>query len=105
MIIIDREKSYFDRLRKYKIMLDDTCIGTICSDEKMSFEIPEGNHTIYMKIDWCRSNKINFYMKENSTIKFECGNNIHSSWRGFICFVYISILRTKYLYINIKQFN
>ncbi|QVK19514.1 hypothetical protein KHQ81_00775 [Mycoplasmatota bacterium] len=101
-IKIVRKIEYVDKLRKYKVILDDSYIGDINSGEIKNFEVIPGRHTIYLKIDWCRSNKIDFYVSENEVIKFDCGSSIRG-WRILINLIYITFLKNKYLWIKIKD--
>lgn len=93
------KKAYADKLRKYKIILDDNYLGDIKEGEINSFEVKTGEHTIYLKIDWCRSNKLDFYVLENDVIEFECGTSL-SGWKFFINIIYITFLKNKYLWIK-----
>lgn len=55
---ITRESCKFDSKRRYKVMIDDSCIGSICNGETKTFDLSQGNHELFLKIDWCRSQKI-----------------------------------------------
>ena len=86
----------------YKTILDDNYLGPIkCGDSK-SFDISPGKHIIYLKVDWCRSNKIDFEVGENELIEFDCGNSM-SGWRVLLTIVYITFLKNKYLWLKIKR--
>lgn len=50
----------------YKVVLDGNIIGHIKNGEEKEFDIPEGNHDLFLKIDWCRSNVLSF--KDNGSI-------------------------------------
>ena len=102
MIEISRARSYADRGRKYKIIIDDEEIGYINNGETKSLEVEEGNHNIYLKIDWCRSNEINFYATKDETIEFECGSSIKGV-KSLFAFVYITFLKDKYLWLKLKD--
>ncbi|SHH20156.1 hypothetical protein [Clostridium grantii] len=105
MIKITRKKGYADSLRKYKIILDNNYLGDINQEEIKSFEVAPGEHTIYLNIDWCRSNKLDFYISENDVIEFECGSSLRS-WRYFFGLIYITFLKNKYLWIKtVDKFN
>ena len=101
MLKISRESEFRDKLRSYKIILDDTYCEDIKIGETKSLELVPGRHTIYLKIDWCRSNKIDFYVSDNETIEFECGNSMEN-WRILFSFIYITFLKNKYLWIKLK---
>ena len=58
MIRITRENSFADKLRAYKIFINDEYRGDINKNETKEFPLDKGNHVIYAKIDWCRSNEL-----------------------------------------------
>ncbi len=67
MIIIHRD-NLLDVMRSYKIIIDDTYYGKIKCGETKQINLEKGDHTIYLKIDWCRSPKLNFSNSDNETI-------------------------------------
>ena len=99
MITISRKRGYADKIRKYKVIVDNNYLGTINAGETKDFEVPPGKHTIYLKIDWCRSNKLDFNLSENEVIEFDCGSSL-TGWRLFINIIYITFLKNKYLWIK-----
>lgn len=102
LIKINRNRRFIDSLRSYKVILDECYIGDISTDEIKTFEVTPGNHTIYLKIDWCRSNKLDFYASENEVIEFDCDCSI-KGWRILINIIYITFLKNKYLWIKKKN--
>ncbi len=96
MIQINRALDYNDRLRKYRIMVDDVCLGYIKNGETKKFEIPPGRHRIYLKIDWCRSNELEFILEKGEKAIFDCGNA--TKWYNVL--LYISFLKNKYLWLR-----
>lgn len=98
---IERENSKFDQYRNYKIILDGKPLGKLSSNEIKSFEIDSGSHNIYVKIDWCRSNKIEFN-SNNSSINLKCGSFANSTQKGLLFFIYTTIFRHKYLWLKYK---
>ncbi len=101
MIKINRKKGYIDEFREYEVILDNNYLGNIDAGETKNFEVTSGNHTIFLKIDWCRSNKLDFHVSENEVIEFECGNSI-TGWKRLFCIIYIIFLKNKYLWIKTK---
>lgn len=99
MLRISRDNLCRDSLRNYKIIIDGNCCDEIKSGEIKYININSGNHTIYLKIDWCRSNKIDFIISENETIEFKCGNSM-KGWRILFSIIYVTFLKNKYLWIN-----
>lgn len=63
-------------------------------------KIEKGNHTIWLKIDWCRSNKLNFDYTGDQ-LDFECGSNL-TGFKVLLSIVYI-FLPSKWCWI--KQMN
>lgn len=59
-IIISRKQEWNNRLRQIGIYLDEQKLGTIANGEVKTFDIPDGNHSIKAKIDWCGSREIEF---------------------------------------------
>jgi hypothetical protein len=61
-----------DRIRKYRIILDDTEIGRIRAGESLSFDVDSGDHQLSLKIDWGASQTLTFATIENKVIEFGC---------------------------------
>lgn len=83
-------------------MIDDFAIGKIEDGGKLRIELTPGEHEIYLKIDWCRSNKLRFRIEENEHLIFHCGCSIRG-WKylnPFIMPYYIFFKKNKYLYID-----
>lgn len=102
MIKINRATGYVDKTRSYKVMVDEHQIGVINDGETKSFILPDGEHTIYLKIDWCRSNKLKFAIKEGETLEFDCGNAL-KGWKILLDMLYVTILKNHYLWIKTKK--
>lgn len=96
MITIQRDKSYTDKLRSYKVLIDDKEVGEIKSGETKTFNIDEGRHSLQLKIDWCFSPKLQFDNAESSNEIFNCGSNLGGI--KFLLFpLYTSIMRDHYI--------
>ena len=87
-IKIVRPNDFLNRARKIKIYLDGNKIGDTLSNEVKAFEIPSGTHVLNAKIDWCSSNKINFAISENETMKFELTDFAHGGRPGGFSILY-----------------
>ena len=99
MIKISRQPRYFDSLRSHKIYIDDIYCGDIKDGEIKELDIENGEHSIYLKIDWCRSNKSNFIVNSNELLEFNCGNSMKGLKCLFFLF-YITFLKNFYLFIQ-----
>jgi len=90
---IHREKQYTDSLRAYQVYIDGEKKGEIRADSTKDFFLPEGKHSIYLKIDWCGSRELEFNLQIEDTIEFDCGNNTHL----FLAFFYVIFAPKEYL--------
>ena len=101
-IEVYRTAQYVNKLRDFVVIIDDFQAGRLEDGGKLRIEVTPGEHEIYLKIDWCRSNKIHFSLSENEHLKFKCGCPI-SGWNllnPFIMPYYIFFNKNKYLYIK-----
>lgn len=97
-IIIKRNSGYADKLRPYEIVLDGKVIGEVKNNQTVELHISGDVHSLHMKIDWCRSNIINFESNKDIT-EFECGSNL----RGFkiiFSIIYVIFLRDQYIWLS-----
>jgi hypothetical protein len=102
LIEIVRSKQYVNKSRNFIVMINDCEMGRIEDGGISEIPMEPGEHEIYLKIDWCRSNKVKFLINENERIRFHCGSPI-KGWRSlnpFIMPYYIFFNRDKYLYLN-----
>ncbi|MFA9559479.1 hypothetical protein ACERII_19395 [Evansella sp. AB-rgal1] len=101
MIEIKREAGWVDKLREYKVMLNENEIGTIGSNDCFEYSLDPGLHKLYLKIDWCRSEKLEFELKDNETLRFECGGLKDPGFLSLM--LHITFKRNRYLWV--KQIN
>ncbi len=99
MIRISRQTRYSDSLRSYKFYIDDVHCGDIKDGEIKELNIENGEHSIYLKIDWCTSKKLNFIVNSNELLEFYCGNSMNGL-KLLLVFVYITFLKSSYLFIQ-----
>ena len=101
MIKIKRDLGYADRLRAYKVVLDGNVVGEVKNGKKIEVNASEGRHELFLKMDWCRSNAVEFESNGSSDIEFECGSNLRGL-KILLTIVYASFLRSKYIWLNKK---
>jgi len=70
-LIITRTSEWNNKVRKFGLYLNDKKIGTIEDGEKKEFEIEPGVYKINGKIDWCKSQKVEFEINENESKEIE----------------------------------
>ena len=75
MLTIVRESSTVNGTRAYKVVLDGDVVGKVKNGETVEFELPPGQHTLHLKIDWCRSNIIEFNTVDGNET-YTCGGRL-----------------------------
>ena len=93
---IHREKQFADYGRAYEIYVDDIKKGEIRAGSTEDFFVADGAHRIRLKIDWCGSNEIEFNLRAEETIEFDCGNNT----KLFFALYYVLIAPSEYLWLR-----
>jgi hypothetical protein len=101
MIKIKRDSGYVDRLRAYKVVLDGNVVGEVKNGQQIEVDAPQGKHELVLKIDWCRSNSVEFESDGSSDVEFECGSNLRGL-KIFLSIVYATFLRSKYIWLTKK---
>lgn len=97
-IRLRRVAEFRDRLRAYKVVLDGQVIGQIRHGEEAEFAVEPGPHELYLKIDWCRSNTVEFENDGPVTV-FECGSNLKGP-AIFLAILYVTLWRERYLWLR-----
>ena len=78
-IQIKRDSGWADRVRNYKVLVDDVEIGEIGNGKIETYNLEPGQHTLQLTIDWCSSNEIAFELAPRETMKFSCGSSLRGS--------------------------
>jgi hypothetical protein len=76
---IRRADEFADHFRSYSIMLDGAKMGEIKRGETREFSIPSGQHQLSMKIDWCRSNMVQFAASDSDVFVFLARSKVKES--------------------------
>jgi hypothetical protein len=66
---------YADRLRAYKIYVDDNLVGTISRNSVLEVEIPSGDHVMRATIDYGRSESLKITAALSEIIEIEVSNH------------------------------
>ena len=66
---------YADRLRAYKIYVDDNLAGTIRRNSVLEVEIPSGDHVVRATIDYGRSAPLKITAASSEIIEIEVSNH------------------------------
>lgn len=70
-LIVTRTSEWNNKVRKFGIYLNNKKIGVINDGEKKEFEIESGVYKISGKIDWCKSQEIEFEINKNESKEIE----------------------------------
>jgi hypothetical protein len=81
IIEITRINRLFDKFRRYSILIDENRTASIGNNKTISFNVPAGQHTIYAKIDCTKSNKLQFIITSDQTLKFLIGKRTLPAWQ------------------------
>jgi len=96
-IRVERNSEWNNKARKIGIYIDGEKAGTINNGETKEYEVENGKHEIFAKIDWCRSSKIELNINENEikTFKltgFKYGSRILPIMLGLLATYYLITL-------------
>ncbi|GKX65669.1 hypothetical protein [Inconstantimicrobium mannanitabidum] len=97
-IVVSRTSQYVNSMREYDIYIDNEKVDVINDGEKKIIEVSEGNHEIYIKIDWCKSKKLNMNLTEGQDINLKCGSEATGIKQVF-ALVYL-FLPYKFVYLD-----
>ena len=100
-VYLARKPQYQDKLRKYKVVLDDVQTDEIKQDQTLKIEVEPGEHTLFLKIDWASSNKLLFNAKLGEDVYLECGNNVGAN--PIKMFIGLTFVRNSFLYLKRTQ--
>ncbi len=83
-------------MRSNSVVIDGKLQGLIKSGETFHFKLSPGEHTIHIKIDWCRSQVKAFTLDEGQNMEMRCGTD-YNSWQ---C-LYMSFIKpNSFLYVR-----
>ena len=86
-ITIQRGKSYADRLRAYKVAVDGVVVASVRAGQSVTVPVAAGSHTLRLRIDWGRSEELQFQARAGECIAFECGSSL-AGWRVLLAIFY-----------------
>jgi len=101
-LIITRTSEWNNKAREFGIYLNDKKIGVIDDGEKKEFEIESGIYKINGKIDWCKSQKIEFEIAENESKEIEISGYKYGHLAMGIT---LAIILIYFLVLNIFDLN
>jgi hypothetical protein len=72
---ITRHGGFADRLRSYKIFVNDEHVGNVARNSVLDLDVPSGAVKVQARIDWGRSRPLVVNAAPNQTIEVEVSNN------------------------------
>jgi len=61
-----------DRNRRYKVLIDGQEVGTPWPGQRLSFDVPSGEHRVVVKIDFMRSNELVVDTQAGDLVELAC---------------------------------
>jgi hypothetical protein len=84
---IHRSNQWYGGVRDYKIFLDNQKIGEVGKGDTKEFNIPEGEHQLFAKIDWFETKKISLNLKKDEEREIVLKSSEKSKWTIPIIFI------------------
>ena len=98
-IKLNRDSGYVDHQRAYRVVIDGEKRAKTSNGESIEIVVEPGNHEILLKIDWLRSNTINFSINKGEKKEFDCGSSLRGA-RFMLSIFYVTFLWNKYLWLQ-----
>lgn len=96
-LVVRRIKANWqDRMRDYVVVVDGKEAGRVGNDAEARIEVGPGTHSLHLKIDWCRSPKVEFSTAAGEAVHFECGPNASP----FLVLVYVTLWKNRYIWLR-----
>jgi len=99
MLRISRPSNSYASLCDYKIYIDDVYCGYVRNADIKEINVEDGEHSIYIKSDFSKSNRLIFTVKDNELVELTCGNSIKGVKKLFLF-----VLNFIILFINFNLF-
>jgi hypothetical protein len=74
-IVLTRDSCYADWLRAYKVFIDGEQRGVIRDDETARFPVSQGQHSVMLRVDFCRSPELAVAVGADD-FHVSCGSNV-----------------------------
>jgi hypothetical protein len=71
-LVVSRKLTYRDRFRSYKVRVDGNTVGQIGRDSPQHFNMPAGQHSVSLHVDWCRSPTVEVDVPSGGSVSLRC---------------------------------
>jgi TM2 domain-containing membrane protein YozV len=95
-ITLLRTSSWCDKLRPYKLFVNDIEIGRIRENERLEIRVEPGKHKIQLTIDWCKSPPTTIILLEGEIKNLVC----EPASRPYNALLYTTLFRNNYISIR-----
>jgi hypothetical protein len=104
-ITISRKQEWNNRLRHFTIYLDGQKLGSVGNGEVKTFDIPDGNHSMRAKVDWCGSRELEFSITGDETKYFKLSGFKHSNtiMPAAVVLLFLSLILRRLYHIAFAQ--
>ena len=103
-IVISRPNEVWaNRLRSYKIVVDDEVAATLGRGEHATVTVPGGHHSVRAKLDWGSSPKLDVELGEDDRAYFICQSGVQPSLARPTALLYITIWRKRYIELQLLR--
>ena len=99
-IIVRRQKAMWQDIAcDYVVLIDEKEMGRVGNGVEIDIPVELGAHIVQLKIDWCRSPKINLNVGVGEDVVLNCGPNANP----FLVLIYVTFLRNSYLWLRVAK--
>ncbi len=77
-LCVTRDKAWYGRWRKLRVLLDGDEIGKLESGESKLFDVSSGDHELFVQMDWVKSEPVAFTCAEGEEIDAWCSSPRYS---------------------------
>ncbi len=73
-IILTRDRGgWRDFARSYAVMIDGEQVAKVRRGQRLELPLAPGRHDVFLKIDWCRSPRLDVDARPGEVIQLACG--------------------------------
>lgn len=98
LINLIRDTGYVDAARAYNVLIDGAVVNLIKQGMKLQLDVPPGEHTLQLKIDWCSSKPIPFMATDKESLTFYVKSNLRG--RAFQSLYFVLFARDEYILLE-----